>query len=90
METITVRVSQDHINRGISGNCERCPVALALLEAFPEAKSVGVDADLIEIYYQGTVDSDEFGTPEAAAVFISNFDDNIVGEPFEFELGNPR
>jgi hypothetical protein len=90
MEKTTVRVSQSHIDKGIKQDCEKCPVALAVLDAFPDAKWVSVDDDTIEVNYKNSFDSDEFDTPQAAAEFMMTFDAGIGGcEPFEFTI-EPR
>jgi hypothetical protein len=35
MTKVTINVTQEHINRGIRGSADRCPIALATKEAIP-------------------------------------------------------
>ena len=74
-----VKVNNDHIQYGVKRNCEKCPIALALQDEFPyHAIEVGDDGV--------TIGADYYDLPEIAQDFISDFDDGMSVQPFEFML----
>lgn len=81
---ITVNVTQDCINSGLTGDCEKCPVALAMLQAgFIEPT---VDASHLE-WMEPSVGTRFYDyTPGAVASFVHDFDENGIagGKPFSF------
>lgn len=96
METIRVdvQVRDDHISKGIEGNCERCPAALALLEVVSDDVFVLVTSDEIEFVRKGT--NRIVQTPLAVSDFIAAFDGPVDGNevpgdvaPFTFSLDIP-
>lgn len=82
MSERTIRVTQDHIDRGLKMDACQCPTALALIEATgntnPGAVVVSHNA-----FWLG---AQKFITPPAVAEFIRKFDHNMTVEPFEFEI----
>lgn len=81
-----IAVTRKHINKGDRGECTSCPVALALLDAFPEAKRVSVDQDdLVVTYPNGSAKS--YCVPRSVSRFINKFDNQgRVAQPFRFKL----
>jgi hypothetical protein len=89
--TTHVSVTPAHIADGIVRSCDRCPVALALIEAlgdlFTPDSMVAVDP--LSIMFWPDADGDETWkavTPHAAAAFIVAFDSLDGPGPFEFDL----
>ena len=78
-----IHVTQNDIENGIKGNCEFCPVAIAMTRAFGRLVRVWNDHCLIG--YSPVIRID---TPAEVADFISDFD--AFGEkglkPFSFEI----
>jgi hypothetical protein len=79
-----VRVTQAHLDAGEPGKCSRCPVALAVAGAFPEAEYVLVDKTTIAMALNGLWTRTP--TPPGAARRIGAIDRQIPAEPFEFTL----
>jgi hypothetical protein len=78
-----IKVTQEHINKGISGDMNKCPIALAVLEA-THLPSLSVSTDYVII---------DIGTrklsrklPDEVKEFITAFDFHHLVKPFEFEL----
>jgi len=77
-----IKLSRAHIRRGGKKDCQRCPVALAILDVMPGAR---VNADVNEI----TVNEVTYVTPDRVEKFMGRFDytinrHNISG--FKFTL----
>ena len=88
MTTIVV-VTTEHIERGEPENCERCPVALAIMDALPAAGVPEVGPSQISFRVSDYQWAD-IGLPPEAIDFIETFDggtDDV--EPFSFELDYP-
>lgn len=67
-----------HINEGIRGNCEHCPIALVLSEMFPNYE-VNVDGSVASIHVQGNVHV-SLELSESVAYWIDAYDqENDVG-----------
>ena len=79
-----IRVTQEHIDKGVRDDCRQCPVALAIQEA---TKSI---VDVLPMYCQFTYISDWPGKavnlPIEVTEFIKGFDSEGFGLPFTFEL----
>ena len=80
-----IRVTQEHITKGVMGDIFRCPVALALCE------QGGYEPGDLTVNYSEIVaplgDRDiAAGLPAEAAEFIGLFDDGESVQPFEFRL----
>lgn len=84
MKTITVKVTQEHIDKGIACDCEFCPLALALHDMGLTEAIVGVD-DWVPEHH-----GDELLLPPKARKFVSAFDYGYNVEPTEIELFVPE
>lgn len=81
---VKIDVTQEDIEKGITGSCTRCPVALALRRAVPEATNAVVRKDCISVNpYDFYVESI---TPQKVAWFIFDFDGGGPAHPFTFEV----
>jgi hypothetical protein len=92
MRTVEISVTADHIARGEQRNCERCPIALALLEAVPYAPLIEVNAGHADIHHLGAEhEGMPCMLPDEALDFIQGFDEGAdwVG-PFTFTLQVPE
>jgi hypothetical protein len=87
-----VRVTAEHIARGVVKDCEKCPVALAVIDALGDlfTKDSTVDAECDSIIFWPGPDLEMWRapTPTVAADFIDAFDSYFQGTaaPFEFVL----
>lgn len=87
---MTIRVTQDHIDRGRQSNCALCPVALALQEALGDPLiRAGVSRWGHFKDNEGAFDW-SLPLPGAVGRFIVLFDACRGGEPFEFEIDKPE
>jgi hypothetical protein len=85
----TINVTAEHIARGEPENCERCPVALAIMDALPGAgvPEVGPSQVTFRVADDKWADID---LPQAAGDFIETFDGGTADvEPFTFDLDYP-
>lgn len=78
--TPRVTVSADDIARGAPGSCLRCPIALALRRAFPDAECVEVDS------WRAWIDGVRYWLPQSAQLVIQCVDRGLDVIPFSFEL----
>jgi hypothetical protein len=92
MITQTIRVTAGHIRRGKPEECSKCPVALAILDGFPEVTEVIVNQEWATVK-RGEADPFlDAEMPLAAREFISAFDQPSLWigpspvKPFEFEV----
>lgn len=76
---MNISVTQEHINRGVTNDCGKCPVALALSDAFP---SQTITVEYLKIH----IGAMWIETPDPVREFLPNFDwgDKVV--PFSFDL----
>ena len=74
-----IKVTQDHIRRGLKSNRYSCPIALALNEA-------GVVGASVDNYAVVTSDGSFHALPTVAAKFIFAFDAGKQVEPLEFDI----
>jgi len=84
----TINVTAEHIENGVRENCERCPVALAIMDAFPGASGIYVESRVFSISRDG-YRRDEIKLPREASEFIWDFDASKTVQPFSFELDYP-
>lgn len=78
-----VDVTEDDIRRGVRGNHNRCPVALAVQrEGFPHAMVSAVICEG-DTWRPGHLHSP---TPPEVRVFTSQFDAGVDVKPFSFEF----
>jgi hypothetical protein len=77
-ETITVTVTQEHIDAGEPGDARNCPVALAFKGALA---ALGIDAEHAWVYgYAGIHDSEEEAYTTDAYEWQEDYD---AGEPVQ-------
>jgi hypothetical protein len=77
-----VNVEQKHIDAGLAGECDMCPVALALIGAGCYMVTVG-NYEMNFIYKD---ESYYLDNPNEVVLFIDNFDDENPVVPFSFRL----
>lgn len=65
---LKVQVTQHHIDFGVESNCEKCPVALALVEAVPMDVPISVEPEL------AVIGSAMVDLPRHVTDFIEHFD----------------
>ena len=73
-----INVTQDHIDNGVKDNCKQCPVALAIIEQYPDSKMVKVFPDYIKI------DTNYYNVQESLSDFVFDFDMEEPEKPFAF------
>ena len=82
-----IKVTPEHINKGIGRHCLYCPMALAMRDA-------GLDVEVIQsgrvsIRPEGWLSPYLARLPKVACDFIIDFDCGESVGPFEFELELP-
>jgi hypothetical protein len=88
MTTIVV-VTTEHIERGEPENCERCPVALAIMDALPAAGVPSVGPSEVAFRVADDMWTDVHLPPEVSD-FIESFDGGATDiGPFSFDLDYP-
>jgi len=73
-----ISVTQQHINDGLRGSCDKDPIALALRDA--GFKKVWVSPDALRI------DGKVYGMPADVVEFVRNWDRIQFVDPIEFQL----
>jgi hypothetical protein len=79
---ILVKVTKEHIKKGLQGNCSRCPIALALRDVTGSDCVVGgitatlKDLGICYVYYLS----------EPARNFVYNFDKDRKVKPATFRI----
>ena len=71
-----VKVTQEHINKGLKGSSCYCPIALA------------IGPNCVVQYSHITIGNKEYRTPQAVFEFLHAFDNGLPVKPFEFELND--
>ena len=84
----TVSVTEAHIDAGVSGSCSHCPIALALIDAFPET-DVSVNGATVDILPWAGAEI-RLNLPAGVEDFIVRFDEDGFGEPFSFTVDYPE
>lgn len=83
MSKLTIRVTQEHIDKGHRNSCGKCPVALAM-------KDAGLGDPQVGVHGFQYLHSDGFWTtgilPEYVRDFIRHFDGAYSVSPFEFDV----
>jgi hypothetical protein len=82
MKTLTINVTQKHIDAGEHCECKSCPVALALKEAGATDVIVGFGQMAFSFNGKGY----QIPAPHAIADFIYHFDKRSPVSPFTFTL----
>jgi len=80
-----ITVTQQHIDEGITQDCQECPVALAIATQFPPGTRVTV-AHLSAVIRLKEKDAYSLRLPESAIQFIRDFDYERPVSPFTFYL----
>jgi hypothetical protein len=89
---MTIRVTADHIKLGKPEECTKCPVALAILDAFPAGTEALVNQDWATVKRGPDDQFLDAELPQPAREFISAFDQpsEWIGpspvRPFEFQV----
>lgn len=86
---ITVHVSWQHIRCGTPGECDICPIALALRDALPRV-SVSVTVTYPDRKATAYLDSVTVNLPEPCLEFMQAYDREEEALPFSFHLEVPR
>jgi hypothetical protein len=88
MKTVTIEVTQEDIEKGERGECEKCALALAVSRVTKYRVEIGLyEAE----FYDGPelcVGSSDL--PIAAMVFVERFDNGHPVSPFTFPLEVPE
>jgi hypothetical protein len=86
----TINVTADHITRGVREDCERCPVALAIIDVFPDLAYVSVGSEALSLQRRGDDTRTDLDVPCDVLNFVWDFDDNTGPvQPFSFDLDYP-
>lgn len=83
MAIITVNVTQDCIDRGERENCERCPVALAMLHAGFVAPTV---SNYSLQWHEPGVGRVDLPSPSDVCNFVHDLDDGVGPNPGPFSF----
>ena len=76
-----IKVTQEHIDSGVRGDCSKCPIALAISEQVNNRVGVSKGGIIIPYLYETFLE-----TPPLAREFIEKFDAGKEVEPFVFNL----
>lgn len=76
-----IRIEQRHIDGGERRHCDHCPIALALNEATRDQWVVSLNS-----YWRARDQKTLHPLPEAARVWIENYDAKRLVLPTEFEM----
>ena len=88
---VEVKLTSEHINAGVAGDCDSCPAALAILGALPGVREVTMG--MWNIWICRTLlngPAEAIITPSAVAKFIRAFDAGWPVMPFTFEIDVPN
>jgi len=85
-----IDVTQEDIDQGQLGHCNRCPVARAVLRVIENKYFISVTAWRITFYNNSRLHDEDIVHREQMPIFaerwIENFDRRIPVVPFSFEL----
>lgn len=93
--SIVISVTAGHIAEGRPGNCSECPIALAVIAAFPDIEVIEVKADQvtesawIKAWPSWSAAFVNIPLPHEAYEFIRAFDDSGAVEPLSFTVDYP-
>lgn len=82
---MTIKVTSEHIAKGLINNCEECPIAQSILEMGFDA----IDVNYCTIKFsENDMRSSQYiaPTPDEVSDFMRAFDNSQKVEPFSFEL----
>ena len=80
-----IEVKQSHIDEGVQGSCDACPIALAICEVI-DPYHLAVNRSEISFSMKNNEQPKSFYFPDNVFRFVSEFDRGIFVEPFSFEL----
>ena len=86
---VTVQVTSEDIAHGLSGNCDRCPVALAIRRLLLPGIFVRAGTWFFALHRGSDVSQYNQMLPGQAVDFITAFDSGKTPEPFEFQIDIP-
>lgn len=89
MTAVRIEVTEQDIADGIAGQCDRCPIAIAIARACAADTSVRVGPALAGISAARMFGTAFVKLPESAQDFIFRFDAARPVEPFSFTLDIP-
>ena len=81
-----IEVTQKDIDKGVQGECQLCPIALAF-KRNSNIKRVYVNTKSIEVLHRET-GAKSYELPKKAQTFVKRFDRQEPVKPFSFELEN--
>jgi hypothetical protein len=90
MRTVEIKVTQEDIDRGVSTDCTKCPIALACIRSVPSIESCLVDPREIAFFPPRSNIWVDVKTPYAAVRFMREFDGGHPVSPFSFTLELPE
>ena len=82
----TEQITQTDIDDGVRGDCERCPIALSLKRMIPEAESISIEADEIDIYLPNNIESVLIQTTHKITNWIYEFDRQADVIPIQLKI----
>lgn len=82
--TVTVSVTQEHIDHGERMRCNRCPVALAIMDAIPDVSNANVDTLGWAALHYGGSHFAGMALPPEVTDFVLAFDARRPVSPFTF------
>lgn len=82
-----IEVTQKDIDNGVQGECQLCPIALAI-KSTSNFKRVYVNGKFIEVWHRGNQGIKTYELPKKAQTFVKRFDRQEPVKPFSFELEN--
>lgn len=83
----TIIVAQRHLTQGIPGNPCTCPVALAVIDAYPHAWDVTIGDQYISMHHQALFRL--LTIPAGVRALVTAIDRGEFVKPFSFELDYP-
>jgi hypothetical protein len=83
--TTPISVTAEHIAAGTARNCEKCPIALAILAVIPGIERAAVETDSVTAYGGGAFWHTAL-MPGEGADFMDLFDAGRPVQPFTLEL----
>jgi hypothetical protein len=87
MTTITINVTEKHINEGTKWDCARCPISKAFVETLGCTEAWVMAHDAVYIHSPGAITRQyKAADPDAVQTFILDFDLGRQVEPTAFEF----
>jgi len=91
MRTVVVEVTAEDIEKGEKEECERCPIACALLRSAGTARAFVDGSEMAAGDWEGMFPeiAQRVPMPPDAAEFVADFDEGRIVEPFTFTVELP-